>query len=150
MKNSSAKTAYIKRLSKEELHQESRRWLSTLEFWKQDFAFMLHLVEDHFFYFLAKDKEHTLQPLLVKINELKQRTLDTESDRIEGHEAELAVIIKSLYFKDETAYRQQHATLAEEMMELENTYRLLKSELFRFAKEVLKAEKFQTLKGAIA
>ncbi|GEM_PF-4342690 len=150
MKNTSTSTAYIQRMSKAELHQESRRWLSTLEFWKQDFAFMIHLAEDHFFYFLSQDKEHTLQPLLVKINELKQRTLDTETDRIEGHEAELAVIMKSFYFKDETAYRQQHAILAEEMMELENTYRMLKTEFFRFAKEVLKAEKFQSLKEGTA
>ena len=150
MKKTAPTPAYNQKRSKEELHQESRNWLSTIEFWKQDFAFMLHLVEEHFFYFLAKDKEHTLQPLLVKINNLNQRVLDTEVDRIEGHEAELAVIIKSLYFKDETAYRQQHEILTEEMSELESTYRMLKAELFRFAKEVIKDEKFKSLKEAIA
>jgi len=142
MKKSSTKTTDIQRMSKAALHRESLRWLSTIAFWKQDFAFMFHLVEDHFFQFLSKDKEHTLQPLLMQINELKENVLETEMERIDGHEAELAVIIKSHYFKDDTAYRQQHEILSEEMAVLENTYRLLKTELFRFAKEVIKEEKF--------
>lgn len=150
MKKSVSKPTYIDKMSKEDLHRESRNWLSTIEFWKQETDFMLHLVEDHFLYFLSKDIEQTLQPLLMKINDLKEKVFEAESDRIEGHEAELAVIIKSFYFKDETTYRQQHEILANEMSELENTYRMLKTELFRFAKAVLKEEKFQALKEAAA
>ena len=137
MKKPFSKTAYLKQISLEDLHRESRNWLSTLEFWQQEVAFMLHLVEVHFISFVTNDKENTLQPLLVKINRLGQRVLETQSDRIEGHEAELAVIIKSPFVNNDNAYRQQHEILAKEMTELENRHRKLKAELVRIAKEVI-------------
>lgn len=148
MKKPFFKFTYLNKLSLEELHHESQTWMSTLAFWKEEVDFMLHLVDDHFFYFLSKDKANTLQPLLLKIRDFKKKVIKAETEKIERHEMILTRMVQNPENKDESTYRSQHEELAHEMVQLATNFRLVKAELFRMAREVLKEEKYQQLEGA--
>ena len=138
MKSISLKKRLLDQFTIQELHEESKIWLSTIAFWKDEVKFMHHLINENFVYFLSNDEKGSLNALLKKITEIEKNKLDTLKTKVIHHEKTLSNYLQYGKELDEEKFKNDHENISKEFDFFQNNYRLVKSEIFRFAENVLK------------
>jgi tRNA U34 5-carboxymethylaminomethyl modifying GTPase MnmE/TrmE len=127
------------------LHQESRNWLSAIAFWKDEVRFMQNLINKNFVYFFSNNDKDSLKVLLKRIQEMEKTKLDTLKKKVINHEKHLADYSKNKTDFNEQIVRKEHAVLTNDLDLFQTNYRLIKTELFRLAEEVLKEKDIKQL-----
>ena len=138
MKSISLKKRLLDQFTTEELHNESKTWLSTIAFWKDEVKFMHQLINQNFVYFFSNDDKGSLNALLDKITTIEKTKLDVLKSKVINHEKILADYIKFGTELDEEAFKKDHGAISKEFDLFQSNYRMVKSEIFRFAESVLK------------
>jgi uncharacterized protein YfkK (UPF0435 family) len=145
MKSPTLKNPNLEQLSLEELHQESRNWLSTIAFWKDEVRFMHNLINKNFVYFISKDQKGSLDALLNKVTEIEKEKLNALKTSVINHEKHLSDSLKNLTDLNINNFLDEHRKISKDFVSFKVNYRLFKGELFRLAEEVLKEKDIKKL-----
>ncbi len=145
MKSDSLKNSNPKLVSLEELHQESRNWLSAVAFWKDEIRFMRNLIVKNFVYFFSNDHKGSLEALVNKISEIDETRLNVLKSEVINHEKNLSDHLKYNTELDMQNFRIEHANISKHFNLFLNNYRLIKSELFRLSENAMKEKDIKRL-----
>lgn len=125
-----ANNDYLLPQSLEGLHLQSREWLETVAFWKD---------ETRFFSKLLKIREASVDSgdypgLLEELDSLHQSLIDYLTGEIQEHERFLSDLVKGAAGISDSDYREEHRKLAAKMMAFGTQFRKFKNTVFTYAR----------------
>jgi len=115
------------------LHVESREWLETIAFWKDEIRFFANLLQE------KETKENAkseLGRILKSLDKIHAEIFDYMSEDIIRHESLLARLQKGEKGFADIDYRNQHDKFKSTMAKFENEFRDFKKLVFNYAKEL--------------
>ncbi len=128
-------------LSADEMHFESKKWLSELEFCKEEQWFFEDLIRSYTLQILDNNHFEESKRLIDKLTKIVEQT-ETLINAVKSHEKELSIMVDGIdQIKEETAYKKEHRNLTELVEEFSKRYRVLKAKFFKFIKAVMKESK---------
>ena len=116
----------------EELHDQSREWLETVAFWKDETRFFSGLLQRHQ-YEIPKSEGYTR--LLKNLDHLHEMLYDYLAEEILAHERLLSRIEKAEPGLADADYRDEHRSLTEKMKVFESDFREFKKMVFGYARK---------------
>lgn len=128
-------------LSADEMHFESKKWLSELEFCKEEQWFFEDLIRSYTLQILDNNHFEESKRLIDKLTKIVEQT-QTLINAVKSHEKELSIMVDGIdQIKEETAYKKEHRNLTELVEEFRKRYRTIKTKLFNLIKMVMKEGK---------
>jgi polyhydroxyalkanoate synthesis regulator phasin len=128
-------------LSADEMHFESKKWLSELEFYKEEQWFFEDLIRTYTLQILDHNHFDESKRLIDKLTKIVEQT-QTLLKAVKSHEKELSIMVDGIdQIKEEKAYKKEHRNLTELVDELRKRYRTLKAKFFKFIKMIMKESK---------
>ena len=123
---------YLLPQSLEGLHYESRQWLETIGFWKDEARFFADLLKKQ-----GKEvpKGADYPEMLRNLDRLHEMLYEYLSDEILEHERLLSKIEEGAEGIADNAYREQHRQLREKMEVFNQDFRKFKMMVFGYAKK---------------
>ena len=145
MKTKQKVSKYVAWLSTETMHNTSRKWLSELEFAKDEQLFFDDLVKSYTLQLIDSKYFSTSKNIVSQINDIQIET-NKLIEGIKKHERELKIMVDGINQIDlENDYKEKHGKLIITMSEFLEKYRTLKSKLFKLVKSVIKEGKQKRL-----
>jgi len=129
------KAKYLLEGGLEVLHSQSIEWLSEIEFWRDETAFLYAYIlkkGTHSIPSRAKDIMHKIEKELIR---LRGEELNELQEIVEKHEVYLGKIIE-FSDEDEESYRDKHRTLTFKFHQLESRIKSLKKEVYNLTKMI--------------
>lgn len=128
-------------LSADEMNFESKKWLSELEFCKEEQWFFEDLIRSYTLQILDNNHFEESKRLIDKLTKIVEQT-QTLINAVKSHEKELSIMVDGIdQIKEETAYKKEHRNLTELVEEFRKRYRTIKTKLFNLIKMVMKEGK---------
>jgi hypothetical protein len=128
-------------LSADEMHYESKKWLSELEFCKEEQLFFEDLIRSYTLQILDNKHFEVSKKLIEKLTKIVKQT-QTLINAVKSHERELTIMLDGIdEIEEETAYRNEHRNLIELISEFKKRNQTLKMKLFDLIKVVMKESK---------
>lgn len=112
------------------LHQESREWLETISFWKDETKFFANLLETK----EAKASEYA--EMLKNLDKIHENLFDYLEEDIKLHERFLSNLQKGQKGLSDWDYREKHRNLGERMDLFTRDFREFKKMVFGYAKKL--------------
>ncbi|WP_138433221.1 hypothetical protein [Winogradskyella algicola] len=141
MKTIHTNAKHTKWLSADEMHFESKKWLSELEFCKEEQWFFEDLIRSYTLQILDNNHFEESKRLIDKLTKIVEQT-ETLINAVKSHEKELSIMVDGIdQIKEETAYKKEHRNLTELVEEFRKRYRTTKAKLFNLIKMVMKEGK---------
>ena len=128
---------YLLEIGMEELHKESRVWMSRIELWKRELDFFQKLLDTNSLKFSSKEdkkKESHFQNLIFYYN---GELLDEYKQSVRRHEKRLAQMLESGETLNEVTYRNRHIELKDKVDSFDDTFRKYKHEFYKLIEEVI-------------
>ena len=145
MKSKTQKKAYREWFSADELHIESKKWNSELEFAHDEQKFLNNMVKDYTLDIIDSDLFSTIKPVVEKLDTL-EKDLEKLFKRVRLHENQLQIMVDDVDQKRmENAYLDTHADLKKEVEEYFGVYRDTKTKMFTVLSKVIKRKKQKRL-----
>ncbi len=130
MITSNPKTELLLGAGLDVLHQESREWLNTIAFWKDETRFFAELLNN-------KDStESEYGKMLKHLDKVHEDLFDYLSDDIIDHERVLSRLEKGEKGISDGDYREEHRKLNESMALFDNDFKEFKKMVFGYAKKL--------------
>ncbi len=128
-------------LSADEMHFESKKWLSELEFCKEEQWFFEDLIRSYTLQIIDNNHFDESKRLIDKLSKVIDET-KTLLNAVKKHEKKLSIMVDGIdQIEEETAYKNEHRNLTELVDEFRKRYRVLKAKFFKFIKAVMKESK---------
>jgi len=128
-------------LSADEMHFESKKWLSELEFCKEEQWFFEDLIRSYTLQIIDNNHFDESKRLIDKLSKVVDET-KTLLNAVKKHEKQLSIMVDGIdQIEEETAYKNEHRNLTELVDEFRKRYRVLKAKFFKFIKAVMKESK---------
>ncbi|WP_439152310.1 hypothetical protein [Winogradskyella sp.] len=128
-------------LSADEMHYESKNWISELEFCKEEQLFFEDLIKSYTLPILDNNHFEESKALINKLSKILKQT-QTLINAVKSHEKELSIMVDGVdQIKEETAYRKEHRNLIELISEFKKRYQTIKTKLFDLIKLVMQENK---------
>lgn len=112
------------------LHSESREWLETIAFWKDETKFFYNLLNSK----EAKSSEYAV--ILKNLDKIHENLFDYLEDDIKQHERFLSRLQKNEKGLSDWDYREKHRSLGERMDLFTSDFREFKKMVFGYAKKI--------------
>lgn len=112
------------------LHQESREWLETVYFWKDETRFFAHLLDK------KETKESEYGHMLKYLDKIHDNLFDYLAKDIIDHEKLLSRLEKGEKGLSDGDYRAEHRKLNESMVLFEDDFKKFKKMVFGYAKKI--------------
>lgn len=112
------------------LHQESREWLETIAFWKDETKFFANLLNKN------KNKTSEYLDMLKNLDKIHENLFDYLEDDIKQHERFLSRLIKGQKGLSDMDYREKHRKLGERIDLFTNDFREFKKMVFGYVKKL--------------
>lgn len=122
------KTTYLLEAGLDVLHDQSKEWLSELDFLKIELRFFLKLLNAKIF---TLEKDQQRQNVLKNMDRLCTTVLHELEQQIKTHEKSLSVLLTATE-ADDAQYRDQHKQLHQKMHQFVNDVKSLKMLVFLF------------------
>ncbi|WP_111684006.1 hypothetical protein [Winogradskyella tangerina] len=136
---------YTEWLSADEMHEESKKWLSELEFYKEEQWFFEDLIRSYTLQILDHDHFEESKNHIDKLTEIVEQT-QMLINTVKSHEKELSIMVDGIdQIEEEKAYRQEHRNLIKMFDEFKIRYLTLKTKFFSLIKTVMKEGKQKRL-----
>lgn len=129
----------------EDLHQQSREWLSDMAFWKDEADFLKKLIDKNFVHLMTGEGLSTAIRLSDKISRLGDTDVKNLMELIKIHEVKLAELISKPNDRLEDSYRREHRNLAAKFRDLAMQNMSVKRRIFASAEKILHDEKIKAL-----
>lgn len=135
------KSKYAEWISAEQMHEDSKEWLSELLFIKDEHLFFDDLIKSFTLQLLEPEKFSDNIEIIDILNKSEKRNnLLIEAIRV--HENDLQIIVDGVnQLNEEKVYKKSHQGLLIKIREFENEYRNLKTQLFEIIKNIKKEDK---------
>lgn len=127
-----SRTDYLLPRGLDELHDQSREWLDTLAFWKDETRFFASLLKRHQY---DVPKTQGYSGLLANMERLHTLLYDYLTEEIKAHERLLSRIEKGEEGLADFDYRDQHRKLRNKMRVFETDFRDFKKMVFGYARK---------------
>ncbi len=145
MKTKKIKVKYEAWLSAETMHKGSVKWLSELNFAKDEQLFFDDLVKSYTLQLIDSKHFSESKKIVDQLNALQKKT-DMLIDTIIDHEKGLKVMVDGInQIKEENAYKSEHGELIITVSDFMHNYRAVKSQLFALVKHIIKEGKQKLL-----
>lgn len=145
MKTIQAHQEYVEWISAEQMHQDSKAWLSELLFIKDEHLFYEDLIKSSTLQLIAPDKFLDNKEIIDILNR-SQKENNLLIEAVKVHENELQIMLDGIdQTKEESIYRKSHHGLIIQLNEFEKYYRILKSQIFDIIKNIKKEDKLNHL-----
>jgi hypothetical protein len=141
----SSSIKFIKWLSAEDMHNNSKEWLSELEFIKVEHLFLDDIINSFALQLIDKTYFSDSKKIIEAIN---SSTKENEKliKVIRKHENDLKIMIDGInQHKDEEAYKDEHRNITVIIHKFLKEYKILKKELFDMIKKIKKTQKQKRL-----
>lgn len=136
---------YVEWLSADEMHNQSKEWLSQLEFIRDEHLFFEDLIKSNTLQLINPEKFAYNKEIIDAINRSQKRN-NLLIEAIKTHENELKILVDGINQpKEEDAYKKEHSGLIIKINEFLKYYRTLKMQLFDIVKAIKKEEKIRLL-----
>ena len=141
MKNAQTHSRYVDWLNADQMHKNSKEWLSELRFIKDEHLFFEDLIKSYTLDLLEPQKFVHNKEIIDKIKKSKKRN-KLLIKAIIVHLNKLQIMLDDIEQpKEEEAYKKEHLNLIIDISEFEKKYRILKMELFDIIKTIKKHQK---------
>jgi hypothetical protein len=127
---SNPKTKFLLGAGLDVLHQESREWLDTIAFWKDETRFFGNILEKR----VVKESEYG--KMLNYLDKIHENLFDYLTEDIRDHERLLSRLVKREKGIADGDYREEHKRLGESMVLFENDFREFKKMVFGYVKKL--------------
>lgn len=145
MKTDNKSRKYTAWLSSETMHNSSKKWLSEIEFAKDEQLFFDDLVKSYTLQLIDSKHFKESRRIITQLDKLHRET-DELLDSLKKHEKGLKIMVDG---KDEieleNAYKSEHAKLIIAVSDFLENYRTLKKQLFALVKSIMKEMKQKRL-----
>jgi hypothetical protein len=141
MKTIHTNAKYTEWLSAENMHDRSKKWLSQLQFYKDEIRFFENLIATLTLQILDSRHFEESKNLVEKLTKITKDN-DILIDAVKAHEQKLDLLVDGInQITEEANYRNNHRNLVELIGEFQNKYRTLKTALFAFTTQIMKKQK---------
>ena len=141
MKNAQTHSRYVDWLNADQMHKNSKEWLSELRFIKDEHLFFEDLIKSYTLDLLEPQKFVHNKEIIDKIRKSKKRN-KLLIKAIKVHVNKLQIMLDDIEQpKEEEAYKKEHLNLIIDISEFEKKYRILKMQLFDTIKTIKKHQK---------
>ncbi|MEY8781045.1 hypothetical protein AB9K32_11490 [Allomuricauda sp. XS_ASV26] len=131
--------------SADELHQESKEWLSELQFAADEQQFLNHMVKDYTLDIIDSDMFKTVQPVVENLNKMEKQLVELLK-KVQLHENQLQIMVDDInQEKMESAYLDTHNDLGMEVSDYIIKYRESKIRIFDIVSDFIKRKKQKRL-----
>jgi hypothetical protein len=138
-------TKYVEWLSAEEMHEASRKWLSELNFLKDEHLFFEDLISSFTLQFISKDRYSNSKEIIDAINRSQKENKELIK-LVKAHEYALHIMVDGIDQPEKEAlYKKEHQELILSINAFTKDFKLIKAQLFDIIKRFKKEEKFQHL-----
>ncbi|WP_179352731.1 hypothetical protein [Winogradskyella vidalii] len=145
MKTIQAHQEYVEWLSAEQMHQDSKSWLSELLFIKDEHLFFEDLIKSFTLQLIIPEKFSENKEIIDILNRSQKQT-NLLIEAVKVHTNELQIMLDGInQIKEEAAYRKSHRGLIIQLNDFEKYYRLLKAQIFDIIKNIKKEDKLNHL-----
>ncbi|WP_297761299.1 hypothetical protein [uncultured Muriicola sp.] len=131
------KQLVLRKMGIEDLHQDSKNWISHLHFMADEIIFFDHLLNSYVFEPDTPSLFEDLQKYQRRLKESKKLCSRVIGDILE-HENKLGGLVEILNSTLDQAYQTKHQQFRVEVEDCLNDFRRLKSDLFSYASGILK------------
>jgi hypothetical protein len=133
MKTTNLKNAFLLGASLEILHQESKEWLDTVEFWKDETKFFEDLLHKK----QPSDSDKALHAqLILSLKNVSLDLLIELEDDIKDHEKQLARLMEEGKGISDWAYRESHNQLKKRIEKVNQDFTAFKKLIFTYVKSL--------------
>jgi len=145
MKTIQTNAKHTEWLSAEDMHNTSKKWMSELEFCKEEQLFFEDLIRSFTLQILDNNHFKESKKLIEKLGIIVKQT-QVLINAVKSHERELSILLDGIdQIQEETAYRKEHRNLIELIGEFQKRYQSIKAKLFGLIKIVMKEGKQKRL-----
>lgn len=145
METKSNKRKFREWFSADELHEESKKWFSELQFAKDEQQFLNHMVKDYTLDIIDSDMFKTVQPVVETLKRSENELVELLK-KVRLHENQLQIMVDDVnQEKMEAAYLDTHNDLAMEVSDYFVKYRGYKTNIFDIVSNVIKRKKQKRL-----
>ncbi len=134
---STPSSEYLLEIGIEELHKESKVWVSRINLWKRELDFFQNLLDKYSIKFdtsdLKKQEDH-FQNLIIYYN---GELLESFKQSVRRQEKNLGSLLQATEYVDEAAFRIQHIELKEKIDSFDTEFRKTKHEFFELIEKVM-------------
>jgi len=141
MKTIKTISKYVSWLTGNEMHVESKNWISELSFIKKEQSFFDDLIKTYTLQLINAKYFPSNRDIIGELNDLQNKNSQLMTDVV-NHENKLQVMVDGVNQpKEENLYRLEHGKLIEETQQYLFKYKKLKKEVFHMISSVMKKEK---------
>ena len=145
MKKKQTVSHYVEWLSAHELHQNSKEWLSELEFIEDEHLFFEDLIISFTPQLMNPNKFSDYQKTVDRVGISKKRNRSF-IEKIKKHKKNLKIMVDGVdQLEEEDAYTKTHRELIVEVNDFLSDFRTLKRHLFSIFTRIKKSEKQKRL-----
>ena len=132
---------YVEWLSAEQMHKNSKEWLSELKFIKDEQLFFNDLIRSYTLQLIDSKHFAKSKTIIDKLSKLQKITYSL-IESVKTHKNGLKIMVDDIdQLKEEEDYKNEHRGLIIEINNFVKDYRILKKELFSLIKAIKKEEK---------
>lgn len=137
--------SYVAWLSAEELHYNSKNWLSKLRFAKDEQRFLDNLIKDYTLDLIDSTIFSKVKPIITSLGKIEEE-FQPLLKRVNLHERQLQIMVDDVdQFKMEEAYVQTHMDLTVEVNSYFEKYQAIKAKVFDMIGSIIKKRKRKKL-----
>lgn len=145
MNTTETKMKYVEWLSAEEMHKNSRSWLTELNFIKDEHLFFEDLIKSFTIQLLGEKDFIDIKEIIDAVNRSEKEN-NMLIEAIKVHESDLQIMLDGIdQPKEEEAYKKEHRELITMISDYLKNYKKLKAQLFEIISKIMKNEKMQRL-----
>lgn len=126
---------YLLEVSVEDLHRESRTWLSEIEFWRLELAFYQQLLEKVHTKGQGEEEKKQLDHFQGQLPYFQEELLDQYEHDIREHETLLRNMLQEKAPFDEQLYRGRHKKYEEQLKAFSHQFKDYRKDLYAFAEK---------------
>lgn len=139
------KLKYIEWISADEMYEESKKWLSELNFIKDEQLFFDDMIKTYTVQLLNTQSFADNKDLVNDLSKSQKRN-DALIENVKVHKNEVEILLDGIdQIKEEENYKKEHKNLILLVSDFFNDYKKFKSKLFIVIKEVMKSEKLRLI-----
>ncbi|AOW20664.1 hypothetical protein [Urechidicola croceus] len=132
---------YIEWLTGEEMHSQSKQWLSELSFIKIEQQFLDELIKNYTLQLVNSEKFSGNQNLISTLGNL-QSEIEGLFNSVINHENELHIMVDGVYQpEEEKKYRKFHGQIINDLENYLKNYKVVKKQIFEMIKNIMRSEK---------
>lgn len=142
MVTNKSQVKYLRFLSVDEMHEESKKWVSELNFIKVEQLFFDDLLKKTYSLDMLNQLHFNENLAIIENLAHSQKRNNTLIETVEAHRNNIEILMDGIdQIKEEAEYKNEHKDLIVQVSDFYKDYKILKMELFMVIKKIIKSKK---------